>query len=880
MREFQMLKSETIIPPHLYVERSADAQLRQVIDAMGRPAYVLVSRQMGKTNLLLHAKRCFRRDGDVFVYLDASNVFETLTEFFRNIIDTAIQTHMEILAPSYALIQKNRDTFKGMAPHMEHENELLTLIKAISGRLVIFIDEVDALASASYRDNAFSYIRSIYFSGRTNFPELHRLTYVLSGVAEPTELIKNRAISPFNIGEKIYLEDFTRGEFGVFIAQAGLDFPTTLSDRIFYWTNGNPRLSWDVSSAVENLMSDGGLATDTQVDTLIKSMYLTKFDLPPVDHMRKLVVAEPVIRDAMMSIHWGKGRTLDSGLSNRLYLAGLINIREDGDLEIKNRIVAEAISEKWLRDTEKGSMSFLRMADSAYAEERYDDAFELYEQFTLSSPKSAKDADIKYLQGLCKYSAGDYENAAKLFSETSFDKTSAAQRYYTNTYRLATCLQQLGRNDESLKYYEKIFEQKGNKQIFHYFEALVNASSIWLENHDNFAELIISANNEVASSVEEIRAYCGADQDGIGGILCAAYLNLSLLYSAQLNLPAAHENIEHALTWANDRTIVGLYIRKARLEVGTQREYEVVAACAIEILKRNLRLQKSGVTYPLDFSVDNCVYLLSMLGLSSEGLPSEFNRHIKQSLSDVPIYDYSTLLSRAAYLALSKGYHITAAKLFEQAFISSSADGAPNRRMDAVYAILIETEAPNAELNELYYSRFWKDNDCELIESDFRIGFVMVANHISSGEFKKAKIIIDRFKQLIPKFLHKQNQTEKTAIGAAVNALIGLMEMEITIAEGDFHQAGDAIPTLLKTIRDIKPDIYPLHFHGDMRSQMLKRVAQWRNDLTTAGIIGKQPRFGRNQIVTVIDTSSGKRSSGKYKYFQFGIANGQIKVIS
>jgi hypothetical protein len=58
-------------------------------------------------------------------------------------------------------------------------------------------------------DHVFSFIRSVYFSGRSNFPELENLTYLLSGVAEPSEIIKNKDVSPFNIGEKIYLDDFS-----------------------------------------------------------------------------------------------------------------------------------------------------------------------------------------------------------------------------------------------------------------------------------------------------------------------------------------------------------------------------------------------------------------------------------------------------------------------------------------------------------------------------------------------------------------------------------------------------------------------------------------------------------------------------------------------
>ena len=49
------LKSYTIVPDNLYVERKADIQLHNIIEAMQRPGYVLVSRQMGKTNLLLNS---------------------------------------------------------------------------------------------------------------------------------------------------------------------------------------------------------------------------------------------------------------------------------------------------------------------------------------------------------------------------------------------------------------------------------------------------------------------------------------------------------------------------------------------------------------------------------------------------------------------------------------------------------------------------------------------------------------------------------------------------------------------------------------------------------------------------------------------------------
>lgn len=47
----KVLKPYTIIPDRLYVPRDADRQLAEIINDMQRPGYVLVSRQMGKTNL-------------------------------------------------------------------------------------------------------------------------------------------------------------------------------------------------------------------------------------------------------------------------------------------------------------------------------------------------------------------------------------------------------------------------------------------------------------------------------------------------------------------------------------------------------------------------------------------------------------------------------------------------------------------------------------------------------------------------------------------------------------------------------------------------------------------------------------------------------------
>ena len=75
----KILKPYTIVPSDLYIERSADRQVKSILEDMGRPGYVLVSRQMGKTNLLINARRKYANDEDRFVYVDLSNLFENET---------------------------------------------------------------------------------------------------------------------------------------------------------------------------------------------------------------------------------------------------------------------------------------------------------------------------------------------------------------------------------------------------------------------------------------------------------------------------------------------------------------------------------------------------------------------------------------------------------------------------------------------------------------------------------------------------------------------------------------------------------------------------------------------------------------------------------
>ena len=138
-------------------------------------------------------------------------------------------------------------------------------------RLVIFIDEIDAVRSLPFSaDEFFAGIRECY-NRRAEDPRFERLTFCLLGVASPSDLIRDTRLTPFNIGRRIELTDFTDEEAD--ILRIGLEVgdlgtpgrpekeARALVKRVLYWTGGHPYLTQRLRSALlERGIRDTGYA--------------------------------------------------------------------------------------------------------------------------------------------------------------------------------------------------------------------------------------------------------------------------------------------------------------------------------------------------------------------------------------------------------------------------------------------------------------------------------------------------------------------------------------------------------------------------------------------------------------------------------------------
>ncbi len=537
------LKSYTIVPDSLYVERKADKQLHNIVEAMQRPGYVLVSRQMGKTNLLLRAKRKWENADDLYVYIDMSNIDETEKGCFESLVDTAIDTHEEILGHLREQICDIRRRNIIKSPVQAHNEELRTLLKSVKGKMVFILDEIDSLTRTTFSDNVFSQIRSTYFS-RVNYPVLEKLTYVLSGVVEPTEIIKNPKISPFNIGEKIHLDDFTHDEYRTFVGKANLDWlGEDVIERVYYWAGGNPRMTWDICYELQHSKEQN----ISKVDRLVKEMYLTSYDKVPIDTIRTLVKEDRDLRDAIFQLAYDKGNSLSDKIKSKLYLAGIVNY-SDNDVKIKNRIIRDSLSLNWLQKVEEDEKGLIAYAIELHSKGYFQESINKFELYLRNNDFSAPEAPYYYYYlGSCYYHLKAFEQSLHYLTTKMIDPSSSFTEFRNEHFLCGVSCINLGKYLDSLEYFEKAMSGDTHDRLYFSskFNSLVAKQKVYAGNEEKIKEVeldyleLLSQESEIVD--DEIKLYAAYQLAGLyssrNKVEAAKYYDVALALSSDLARP-------------------------------------------------------------------------------------------------------------------------------------------------------------------------------------------------------------------------------------------------------------------------------------------------------------------------------------------------------
>jgi hypothetical protein len=336
-----------------YVPRDSDEELfRGLRD--GQFCYVLSPRQMGKSSLMVRCADRLRKNGVTCLLLDLTSIGQNLSaeEWYDGLLN--------LLARQLNLEDKMEEFWRSnsrLGPLQRWMGALRDLaLPSVPGRLVIFVDEIDTVRSLPFSaDEFFAAIRDCH-NRRNEEPDFERLTFCLLGVATPIDLIRDMRTTPFNIGRRINLNDFTPREAAPL--GTGLSRPQPVADRlltrILFWTGGHPYLTQKLCHEVAE---DRAITTPGGVDALADRLFVAPSHRHRDDNLlfveERLLRAE-VDRTALLDLYQSvlRGKRVEDDQHNPLvrllWLSGITH-SDRGRLSVRNRIYAQVFDGRWVR---------------------------------------------------------------------------------------------------------------------------------------------------------------------------------------------------------------------------------------------------------------------------------------------------------------------------------------------------------------------------------------------------------------------------------------------------------------------------------------------------------------------------------------------------
>ncbi|MDJ1171084.1 AAA-like domain-containing protein [Roseofilum sp. BLCC_M154] len=366
MYEYQFGGSLPLNSP-TYVVRQADADLFRGVLA-GEFCYVLNSRQMGKSSLRVRTIELLKNRGIVCGVVDLTAIFSrniTAEEWYAAFAYSVLSSFN--LADKINLPKWWRDRLS-FSP-VERLRLLLTevILHQIPHNVVIFVDEIDSVLGLKFPVyDFFGLIRSCY-KKRQKYPEYQRLTWVLLGVASPSELSSNPNFSPFDMGREIQLTGFQLQDclgLAEGLVMKARD-PQKVLKSILDWTGGKPFLTQKMCHLVANSESFIALNQEqNRVNQLVHTKILQNWEAQDEpEHLRSIRdrLLESPNRKSLLELYsqilnQGEIPSEESPEQTELRLSGLVVKVPFGHyyarpvIGVYNKIYAHTFDLKWLKN--------------------------------------------------------------------------------------------------------------------------------------------------------------------------------------------------------------------------------------------------------------------------------------------------------------------------------------------------------------------------------------------------------------------------------------------------------------------------------------------------------------------------------------------------
>jgi len=196
--------------PH-YLERTADRTVRDAVERIESVVLIKGARQMGKTSLLARALQHAREQGHRVVNTDLQQLnaasFESLDNFYFA-LGNSLADRLDLDVFPEDTWDSRRDPNVNLERYLTRE-----VLAKLTSPLVWGIDELDRLLPCPFGTEVFSLIRA-WHNSRALDPSgpWWRLTLIMAYATEAHLFITDLSQSPFNIGTRVALEDFSPGQ--------------------------------------------------------------------------------------------------------------------------------------------------------------------------------------------------------------------------------------------------------------------------------------------------------------------------------------------------------------------------------------------------------------------------------------------------------------------------------------------------------------------------------------------------------------------------------------------------------------------------------------------------------------------------------------------
>jgi hypothetical protein len=335
-----------------YVMRPADDDLFGRV-LKGEYCYILTPRQMGKSSLMIRTAERLRQRGFEVAIIDLSGLGTQATgeQWYLGIVKCLAQDLHLAIDPEEWWRERG-----GITPAQRFDIFLHDAILAERANpVVVFIDEIDSTLKLPFADDFFAAIRHTY-NLRAHNPAYDRLTFVLLGVVAPTDLIKDRTRTPFNIGHAINLQEFSRDDVGPLETEIERLYPgqgRRILDQIFSWTSGHPYLTQKLCQEIAEAPAHAW--PEAEIDRLVETLFLgdAAQQEDNIQFVNHYVEASPERRQLVQlyrRVYAGKAVPEDdrSPVQNRLKLTGLVRAK-DGALGLRNQIYRQVFNLAWIK---------------------------------------------------------------------------------------------------------------------------------------------------------------------------------------------------------------------------------------------------------------------------------------------------------------------------------------------------------------------------------------------------------------------------------------------------------------------------------------------------------------------------------------------------